>query len=61
LGDDQPEGGNVLTRRVLDGLPGPPNGATPRVVFGTACRLSERELSARGVRFRQILYQIRTE
>jgi hypothetical protein len=61
LGDDRPKGGNVLTRRVLDGLPALPNGASSRIVFGTACRLSERELSARGVRFRQIPYQIRTE
>ncbi len=60
LADERPAGGNVLTRCVLEGLPAPPGGAHTRVVFGTACRLPDAALQARGVTFRQIPYQIRT-
>ena len=58
LGDARPEGGNVLTRDVLDGLP--TNGASgPKVVYGVACRISETARRQHGVIFRQIPYDVR--
>lgn len=59
LGDKSPDGGNVLTREVLGGLPGNPAGADkPRVVFGEACRLSESTLRKGHVEFKQIPYRV---
>lgn len=58
LRDKKPNGGNVLTQRVLAGLP-PHDG--PRVVYGTACRLSAARLKKEDVIFRQIPYQIRVK
>jgi len=57
LGDKAPRGGNVLTSEVLTMLP-PHYG--PRVVYGTACRLSPNRLKREGIFFRQIPYEIRT-
>jgi adenine-specific DNA-methyltransferase len=57
LKDKAPDGGNVLTRKVLDGLP-PHEG--PKVVYGTACRVSTRVLKTKQVTFRQIPYEVRT-
>ena len=57
LKDKAPDGGNVLTRKILDGLP-PHDG--PKVVYGTACRVSARALKANQVTFRQIPYEVRT-
>ncbi|MEI9475797.1 MAG: site-specific DNA-methyltransferase [Deltaproteobacteria bacterium] len=56
LGDRAPRGGNVLTNEVLTALP--PNDG-PRVVYGTACRLSPNRLKREGIIFRQIPYEIR--
>ncbi len=58
LRDKKPNGGNVLTQRVLAGLP-PHEGV--RVVYGTACRLSAARLKKENVIFRQIPYQIRVK
>jgi len=58
LGDKQPQGGNVLTNDVLKILP--PH-AGPRVIYGTACRLSINRLAREGVTFRQIPYEIKTD
>jgi site-specific DNA-methyltransferase (adenine-specific)/adenine-specific DNA-methyltransferase len=41
LKDEAPDGGNVLTRKILDGLPAHDG---PKVVYGTACRVSARVL-----------------
>ncbi len=58
LGDKQPHGGNVLTNDVLKILP--PH-AGPRVIYGTACRLSVNRLKRESVVFRQIPYEIKTD
>ena len=54
--DKTPDGGNVLTRAVLAGLP--PHGG-PKVVYGHGCLLSLAFLQQAGVTFRQIPYQVR--
>jgi adenine-specific DNA-methyltransferase len=58
LKDKKPNGGNVLTHKVLAGLP-PHSG--PKVIFGTACRLSPPRLKKENVIFRQIPYEIRVK
>jgi site-specific DNA-methyltransferase (adenine-specific)/adenine-specific DNA-methyltransferase len=57
LKDKSPNGGNALTRAVLESLP-PHEG--PRVVYGTSRRVSEETLARAGVIFRQTPYEIRT-
>jgi site-specific DNA-methyltransferase (adenine-specific)/adenine-specific DNA-methyltransferase len=57
LGDRRPDGGNVLTGKVLGTLP-PHNG--PKVIYGESCRLSASRLQREGILFKQIPYQIRT-
>jgi adenine-specific DNA-methyltransferase len=57
LQDKKPDGGNVLTRSVLEGLPAH---AGAKVVYGTACRISPRALKVARVSFRQIPYEVRT-
>lgn len=62
LGDKRAAGGNVLTRAVLESLPKHPEGiGRPRVVFGEACRLSQRTLEHEGVRFRKIPIELRVD
>jgi site-specific DNA-methyltransferase (adenine-specific)/adenine-specific DNA-methyltransferase len=56
LKDTSPDGGNVLTRQVLGLLP-PHDG--PKVIYGTASRLSPGRLRQLGIVFRQIPYEIR--
>ncbi|MBL8352139.1 MAG: site-specific DNA-methyltransferase [Burkholderiaceae bacterium] len=56
LGDKRPEGGNVLTGKVLASLP-PHDGA--KVIFGEGCRLSAERLQTEGITFRQIPYEIK--
>jgi adenine-specific DNA-methyltransferase len=56
LGDKRPEGGNVLTGKVLASLP-LHEGA--KVIFGEGCRLSAERLQADGITFRQIPYEIK--
>lgn len=56
LGDESRDGGNVLTRAVLAGLPAHDG---PRVIYGTGCTLSPDYLTRRGVIFRQTPYEIR--
>jgi adenine-specific DNA-methyltransferase len=56
LGDRRPNGGNVLTAKVLSGL-SPHDGA--KVIFGEGCRLSAERLTREGITFRQIPYQIK--
>lgn len=58
LGDKTPQGGNVLTRAVLEMLP-PHNG--PKVIFGTGCRLGPERLRREQITFRQIPYAIKVE
>ncbi len=56
LGDKRPNGGNVLTSKILAALP-PFDG--PKVIFGEACRLSADRLKQEGITFRQIPYEIK--
>ncbi len=58
LKDKKPNGGNVLTQKVLAGLP-PHEG--PKVIFGTACRLGAQRLKKETIIFRQIPYEIRVK
>jgi adenine-specific DNA-methyltransferase len=56
LGDKRPNGGNVLTSKILEALP-PFDG--PKIVFGEGCRLSALRLSHERITFRQIPYEIK--
>ena len=56
LGDNRPEGGNVLTTKLLAYLP-PHDG--PKVIFGEGCLLSDERLKSREIMFRQIPYDIK--
>lgn len=56
LKDKTPKGGNVLTMQTLHLLPPHPG---PKVVYGTACTLSERTLKRHRITFRQIPYEVK--
>ncbi len=56
LGDNRPEGGNVLSTKVLACLP-PHDG--PKVIFGEGCLLSDERLKSREIMFLQIPYDIK--
>lgn len=56
LGDKTPNGGNVLTGKILASLP-PYDGE--KIIFGEGCRLSAERLEAERIKFRQIPYEIK--
>lgn len=56
LGDKRPNGGNVLTAKILATLP-PFDG--PKVIFGESCRMSVARLENERITFRQIPYEIK--
>lgn len=56
LGDRRPDGGNVLTSKVLAGLP--VTDAKRRVIYGESCRLGSSRLQQEGVVFKQIPYDV---
>ena len=56
LGDKRPNGGNVLTSKILAALP-PFDG--PSVIFGEGCRLGDERLKRENITFRQIPYEIK--
>jgi adenine-specific DNA-methyltransferase len=56
LGDKRPDGGNVLTSKILAALP-PFEG--PKVIFGEGCRLSALRLAEARISFRHIPYEIK--
>jgi adenine specific DNA methylase Mod len=58
LKDKAPDSGNVLTRGILESLP---KHDGPKVIYGTACRLSREFLKSRNVIFKQIPYEIRVK
>jgi adenine-specific DNA-methyltransferase len=58
LGDKRPQGGNVLTAKVLRDLP-PHDG--PKVVYGEGCRLGASRLLNARVTFKQMPYGIGVE
>ncbi|MCC7119567.1 MAG: site-specific DNA-methyltransferase [Anaerolineales bacterium] len=57
LKDKKPNGGNVLTRKVLASLP---KHEGPKVIYGTGCLLSEEKLRELNVTFRQIPYEVKS-
>lgn len=56
LKDKAIDGGNVLTKTLLDTLP-PHNG--PKVIYGTSCRIGKDHLNRKGIVFKQIPYEIK--
>jgi len=56
LGDKRPDGGNVLTSKVLHGLPAHDG---PRVIYGETSRLGPESLKAKQITFKQIPYDIK--
>lgn len=56
LGDKRPDGGNVLTYKVLSSIP-PFDG--PKVIYGEASRISESRLREIGITFKQIPYDVK--
>lgn len=61
LGDKRPNGGNVLTKKLLAELPHFSDFVAqgmPIVVYGEACRLSEATLNAQKITFKQIPYDV---
>jgi len=56
LGDKTPNGGNILTGKVLENLP-KHNG--PKVIFGEGCRLGNARLKREQIIFKQVPYEIK--
>ena len=56
LGDQSPEGGNVLTQRLLRILP---LHAGPKVIYGEVSLLDEARLRAEGIIFKKIPYELK--
>jgi adenine-specific DNA-methyltransferase len=56
LGDKRPDGGNVLTSKVLAELS---KHDGPKVIYGEACRLGEARLKALNIVFKQTPYDIK--
>ena len=56
LGDKRPEGGNVLTNGVLEGLP---EHDGPKVIYGEGSRLRADRLRREGIVFKQVPYGIK--
>lgn len=57
LGDRRPNGGNVLTSKVLVELP-PADQTEKIVIYGESCRLGESRLQQAGITFKQIPYDV---
>ena len=61
LGDKRPDGGNVLTRKVLAALDAlAPGHVGPRVVYGESSRIQPESLKALGITFKQTPYDVRS-
>jgi hypothetical protein len=58
LSDKSPQGGNVLTVSVLEGLP-PHDG--PKVIYGNGCRIGPTRLRRAGITFKQLPYELKVE
>ena len=56
LGDKRPDGGNVLTSRILAELPVYDG---PKVIYGEACRLGPARLKALNIIFKQTPYDVK--
>ena len=55
LGDKRANGGNVLTSKILEGLP---SFDGPKVIYGESCRLSPQRLKKENIVFKQTPYAI---
>ena len=58
LGDRRPQGGNVLTRAVLDWLNEKYPHAGPRVIYGESVRVGPERLATENVQFRSIPHDV---
>jgi adenine-specific DNA-methyltransferase len=56
LKDKKANGGNVLTRAVLQSLH---KHEGPKIIYGTGCLLSEEKLRELGITYRQIPYEVK--
>jgi adenine-specific DNA-methyltransferase len=56
LGDKRPDGGNVLTRKVVAELPAHDG---PKVIYGESSRLSSAALKQLGITFKQTPYDVK--
>ncbi len=56
LGDQRPDGGNVLTSKILSQLP---RLKEKKIIYGEACRLGNLRLQQEQITFRQIPYDLR--
>lgn len=56
LGDKRPDGGNVLTRRLLAELPAHDG---PKVIYGESSRLGKEALLRLGITFKQTPYDVK--
>ncbi|MGH6842814.1 MAG: DNA methyltransferase [Methylocella sp.] len=56
LGDKRPNGGNVLTAKVLNGLPAHDG---QKIVYGEACRIGAARLRDLGITFKQTPYDLK--
>jgi len=56
LGDKRPDGGNVLTRRLLADLPAHDG---PKMIYGESSRLSKESLLQLGITFKQTPYDVK--
>ncbi|MGB6177630.1 MAG: site-specific DNA-methyltransferase [Methylocella sp.] len=56
LGDKRPNGGNVLTAKILNGLPAHDG---PKVIYGEACRIGAARLKDLGITFKQTPYDVK--
>jgi adenine-specific DNA-methyltransferase len=59
LGDRRPQGGNVLTSRVLADLPQINDHTGTIVIYGETCRLGPARLADRNILFKQIPYDVK--
>jgi adenine-specific DNA-methyltransferase len=57
LGDKRPDGGNVLTAKVLAALPAHDG---QKVIYGEACRIGAARLKDLGIVFKQTPYDLKT-
>ncbi len=56
LKDKKANGGNVLTRAIIQSLP---KHEGPKIIYGNGCLLSEEKLRELGITFRQIPYEVK--
>ena len=58
LGDRKPQGGNVLTSKILSSLPEIENHKGKIVIYGETTRLGDARLEQANITFKQIPYDV---